>query len=311
MIRQHQVRISVSQNGILQKKWTAPIITPPKLGTPTIFTQTTSSIHRPPTPVTHVSTNIVAPVSNNGGSNDIRKQEVKVIGPGGCASCNKKRAISQQQSTPSNPIVVNMPQPPTSLLTAKVGDNVIVKKIVAPIAMVTGNDENLFYKPITISSVNVTNTGDNIANNESKEVKIIDNVAAAVSLGDEKRIASAPSKMTTAIVYAGGGTKEWSGPTWDYLHTQGYYYSSNPSDSEKSQKLTLFRSILDNIPCQTCKRESSSWESTNLLTNAVSNNCTLSKWVLDLHNHVNKGLGRSEWEMKQVVERYKFPSSPC
>jgi hypothetical protein len=120
--------------------------------------------------------------------------------------------------------------------------------------------------------------------------------------------------ITTKEIQPGipsGETKDWGNPTWNYMHTQAYFYPAKPTESEKYKKLQLFKSIIENIPCHTCEREAGLWIIDHPLDKAIVNNCVLSQWVLDFHNFVNERLERSKWTMEQLVAKFGFKTFPC
>lgn len=106
-------------------------------------------------------------------------------------------------------------------------------------------------------------------------------------------------------------TKEWGPSTWSYLHLQASYYPAKPTAEERERKLALFQSVMNNIPCHTCKREAVAWCEKHPLENAMHNGCKLSEWTLNFHNSVNKRLNRAEWSMEQMVKNLKLTTIPC
>jgi hypothetical protein len=105
--------------------------------------------------------------------------------------------------------------------------------------------------------------------------------------------------------------EQWGRPTWQILHLHASYYSDKPSDEEKKQKLNLFKSIIDGIPCHTCREEALIWCRKFPVENAMKNGCDLSKWTLDFHNNVNTRLKKPTWTMEKMAQELKLQTVPC
>lgn len=106
-------------------------------------------------------------------------------------------------------------------------------------------------------------------------------------------------------------TAQWGRPTWKRMHQQAAYYSDSPSASEKQHKLDWFEDTLKNLPCRTCKGEAEEYNQNHPVSRAMTNRCTLSKWVLDFHNHVNENLDKKKWTMKEMAAAHDIANVPC
>lgn len=107
------------------------------------------------------------------------------------------------------------------------------------------------------------------------------------------------------------GTEEWGTITWELLHKHASYYSDSPTPDESKRKLAFFKSLFDDIPCHVCREETLSYLRGHPLELAMKNGCTLSKWVLDFHNHVNVRLAKPIWSMEAMAKHFKLTRVPC
>ena len=74
----------------------------------------------------------------------------------------------------------------------------------------------------------------------------------------------------------------WGPPAWTFLHTVTYNYPENPSDDDKRNFYNFFMSL----------------ESLDSRENLV-------KWLIDLHNDVNRDNGKPVWSYSEVYNKYR------
>lgn len=89
----------------------------------------------------------------------------------------------------------------------------------------------------------------------------------------------------------------WGPSLWHSLHCISFNYPNNPSDIEKKHYKSFFESIQFVLPCNTCRQSYHNFimnnESTILTDEVFTNRKTLTYWLYNLHNHVNKKTGSS------------------
>lgn len=91
-----------------------------------------------------------------------------------------------------------------------------------------------------------------------------------------------------------GNPKNWGPKMWYTLHVISLQYPDNPSNEEKKAAFNLIYSLEHLLPCTICKDHLRGHLSKNPLTfDQLSNKNTFSKYVYDLHENVNKQLGKS------------------
>ena len=98
--------------------------------------------------------------------------------------------------------------------------------------------------------------------------------------------------------HVGGGgmiTAIWGPPLWTYLHTISFYYPWEPSEKQKKDYYTQIKTLESTLPCSICRdnyKKNIQKKHTKLTRAVFKNRYTFSKWVYDLHNEVNKHLGK-------------------
>jgi hypothetical protein len=81
----------------------------------------------------------------------------------------------------------------------------------------------------------------------------------------------------------------WGPMTWKTLHCITYYYPNNPSDEIKKLYVDFFYNIVVAIlPCPICQLHFLKQLRDNPIYNHLHSRQSLSRWLVDLHNDVNK-----------------------
>ena len=108
-------------------------------------------------------------------------------------------------------------------------------------------------------------------------------------------------------------TSVWGPPMWHSLHTISFNYPVKPSREDKENYYNYFKNLRFVLPCKYCRD--------NLLKNykklkfgksKFKDRNTLSRFVYDLHEEVNKMLGRkSGLTYSAVRDRYEHFRARC
>jgi hypothetical protein len=103
------------------------------------------------------------------------------------------------------------------------------------------------------------------------------------------------------------GTELWDKTTWKYMFTQAHYHSETPTQEQITNKYNLFKAILDDLLCPTCKVDSKEWERSHPLSKAVRSRSKLLELLIDLHNHIThkKGSGNI-WKLDDTLRIFGF-----
>mgnify|MGYP000868131386 CR=1 FL=1 len=80
--------------------------------------------------------------------------------------------------------------------------------------------------------------------------------------------------------------REWGRHAWAFLHTSTFSYPENPSAVQKESAKQVFRNIGNILPCPVCRGHYNE----NIKKNPpkVDNMNSLSRWLVEIHNEVNK-----------------------
>lgn len=108
-------------------------------------------------------------------------------------------------------------------------------------------------------------------------------------------------------------TSVWGPPLWHTLHTISFNYPVKPTKEEKENYYNYFNSLKNVLPCRYCRDNlKNNLKKLPLKKSIFKNRETLSKWVYELHEEVNKMLNKkSKLSYEDVRERYEMFRSRC
>jgi hypothetical protein len=108
-------------------------------------------------------------------------------------------------------------------------------------------------------------------------------------------------------------TSIWGPPLWHVLHTISFNYPVKPSEEQKKHYYNFYSNIKNILPCKFCRHNlTDNLKSLPLTMNVLTSRLTLSRWVYDLHEIVNKMLGKkSNLTYDEVRDRYETFRSRC
>tara|TARA_B110000879_G_C11179023_1_gene517418 strand:- start:260 stop:790 length:531 start_codon:yes stop_codon:yes gene_type:complete len=108
-------------------------------------------------------------------------------------------------------------------------------------------------------------------------------------------------------------TYVWGPPMWHTLHTISFNYPVKPSDIQKRDYMNYFKSLGKVLPCKYCRDNYKENLKKNPITmNVLKNRSNLSMWVYNLHEIINKNLGKkSKLTYEMVKDRYENFRSRC
>ena len=108
-------------------------------------------------------------------------------------------------------------------------------------------------------------------------------------------------------------TKVWGPAGWVFLHSIVQNYPWTPTPQQKKYYRRFLLDVGQVLPCRYC-RESYQRFASDMNDKALENRKTLSKWLYDVHNKVNKKLGvpKSHWPSFEAVwTRYESYRASC
>lgn len=107
-------------------------------------------------------------------------------------------------------------------------------------------------------------------------------------------------------------TNIWGPLFWYVIHIVAFNYPNNPTDLHKMMYKNFFESFANVLPCKKCREHYQSHLSRYPISPFLDNNILLNKWVIDLHNIVNKSLNKRLYNYQEVYNIYNnlIPISP-
>ena len=108
-------------------------------------------------------------------------------------------------------------------------------------------------------------------------------------------------------------TSVWGPPMWHVLHTISFNYPVNPTKEDKENYYNYFKNLQKVLPCKYCRDNlKKNFKKCPLRKSVFKNRDTLSRWVYDLHELVNKMLKKkSNLSYSQVRDRYEHFRARC
>ena len=105
----------------------------------------------------------------------------------------------------------------------------------------------------------------------------------------------------------------WGPPLWHVLHTISFNYPVEPTSKQQLDYYKFYNNLKNILPCKYCRENLKKNLKKLPLTKAVfKNRESLSRWVFDLHEVVNKMLGKkSGLSYEMVRDRYENFRSRC
>lgn len=103
------------------------------------------------------------------------------------------------------------------------------------------------------------------------------------------------------------------GPIWFTLHLISFNYPVNPTQEDKINYMNFIKSFKYTLPCVYCRNNlDSNLKKINFNMNSMKNRETFSRAIYDLHNCVNKMLGKNiKISYTEVRDRYEAFRSRC
>ena len=108
-------------------------------------------------------------------------------------------------------------------------------------------------------------------------------------------------------------TTVWGPSLWHYLHTMSFNYPNNPTNKEKRHYRDFILSLRNVLPCKYCRENlDRNFKNLPLRHCDMKNRDTFSRYVYNLHETVNKMLGKkSGLTYCDVRERYEHFRARC
>jgi len=105
----------------------------------------------------------------------------------------------------------------------------------------------------------------------------------------------------------GMGPAVWGPIFWKTMHIVTIGYPAFPSVEEQKAAVSFFESLQFMIPCPICKEHyKENLKTLPLTDDVVGNKQKLIRWLFDMHNTINKQLGKQEINWREFVYSIAF-----
>lgn len=108
-------------------------------------------------------------------------------------------------------------------------------------------------------------------------------------------------------------TTVWGPSIWLFLHTMSFNYPDDPSLLQKKQYMGFILNLENVLPCKYCRINlKKNFKVLPLKMKHMINRYTFSKYIYDLHEHINKMLKKkSGLSYEEIRERYEHFRARC
>ena len=120
---------------------------------------------------------------------------------------------------------------------------------------------------------------------------------------DENEFKSGEGMLTTV----------WGPSLWHFLHTMSFNYPIQPTSEQKKHYMQFILNMKYTLPCKYCRINLiKNFKDLPIKMSTMKNRETFSKYIYNLHEHVNKMLcKKSNLTYEQVRERYEHFRARC
>lgn len=99
--------------------------------------------------------------------------------------------------------------------------------------------------------------------------------------------------------------KVWGKYLWTSIHFIALGYPDNPTPDDKQNYKHFYTNLWKVIPCFKCAQNYQRHLDELPIDGSLSNNMSLFKWTVDMHNIVNKELGKRVWTLDEALEKFR------
>lgn len=100
--------------------------------------------------------------------------------------------------------------------------------------------------------------------------------------------------------------KFWGPHAWIFLHSITFNYPKEPTNKDKQIYVRFFKDLQNIIPCEKCAYNYKRHLDDYPIEEALETRETMVQWLINIHNEVNKELGKPIYTYDQVIEEYKY-----
>lgn len=96
----------------------------------------------------------------------------------------------------------------------------------------------------------------------------------------------------------------WGPFFWHTIHIIALGYPKNPSYADKKSAKEFYESLAFLLPCVICKEHYKTHLQAHPITPYLDSRSDLLKWTVEIHNEVNKMLGKPTWTIDEIIAYY-------
>ena len=97
----------------------------------------------------------------------------------------------------------------------------------------------------------------------------------------------------------------WGPFFWHTIHIVALGYSKNPTYTDKKCAKEFYESLAFLLPCSICREHYKEYLQEKPISTFLDSRTDLIKWTIQIHNKVNKMLGKPEWTLEEVLSYYE------
>jgi hypothetical protein len=97
----------------------------------------------------------------------------------------------------------------------------------------------------------------------------------------------------------------WGPFFWHTIHIVALGYPKNPTYTDKKCAKEFYESLAFLLPCSICREHYKEHLQANPISPFLDSRTDLIKWTIQIHNKVNKMLGKPEWTLNEVLSYYE------
>ena len=97
----------------------------------------------------------------------------------------------------------------------------------------------------------------------------------------------------------------WGPPAWTFLHSVTLAYPDNPTETDRTNYKKFFNSLQPVLPCLKCSNNYLTHIQEDPVENHLTDKESLVKWLIEMHNKVNRLYDKPEVSYDEMLDRYK------
>jgi FAD-linked sulfhydryl oxidase len=101
---------------------------------------------------------------------------------------------------------------------------------------------------------------------------------------------------------------EWGRAGWVFMHSCAHAYPEDPNGADRRGMADFLRSIGAVLPCRACRRHYDAYMSRHFSASVLSNRTTLTQFLVEMHNDVNRRLGKASLRYDAACAVYEGDS---